>query len=119
LERTFMSSAPVITVFVRHSSDCKYSGDEFCKRCNCRKHLRWTHNGKQYRKKAGTRSWAHAEEVKRKLEAQYEGKPATAEPEQQTIERAVELFIASKKAQGVDGGNHDNLLQNGQPLITR
>lgn len=61
------------------------------------------HNGKQHRKKAGTRSWAETEEKKRKLEAQYEGKPATAEQEQQTIERAIELFLASKKAQGVDG----------------
>jgi integrase/recombinase XerD len=98
-----MSTAPVITIFVRHSPDCKYAGDEFCKRCNCRKHLRWTHNQKQYRKKAGTRSWAEAEDVKRKLEDQYEGKPATAEHERQTIERSIELFLASKKAQGVDG----------------
>lgn len=94
---------PVITIFVRHSTSCRYAGDEFCKRCNCRKHLRWTHNGKQYRKKAGTRSWAEAEEVKRKLEAQYDGKPAIAEQEQQTIERAIELFLASKRAQGVNG----------------
>lgn len=77
-------------------------GDEFWKKCNCRKHLRWTHNGKQHRKKAGTRSWAEAEEKKRKLEAQYEGKPATAEKEQQTIARAVELFLASKTSQGID-----------------
>ena len=98
-----MSTAPVITIFVRHSADCKYFGDEFCKRCNCRKHLRWTHNGKQHRKKAGTRSWAEAEEIKRKLEDQYQGKPPTAEHEPQTIERAIELFLASKKAQGVDG----------------
>src|ERR1700693_2563779 len=97
-----MSTTPVITIFVRHCADCK-NKDEFGKNCNCRKHLRWTHNGKQYRKKAGTRSWAEAEDVKRKLEAQYEGKPATAEQERQTIERAIELFLASKKAQGVDG----------------
>jgi integrase/recombinase XerD len=94
--------APVITIFVRHSADCKYQGDEFWKKCNCRKHLRWTHNGKQFRKTAGTRSWATAEEKKRKLEDQFEGKPAIAASEQQTIERAAELFTASKKSQGVD-----------------
>jgi len=55
-------NAPLITIFVRHSADCKYAGDEFCKRCNCRKHLRWTQDGKQYRRKAGTRSWQEAEE---------------------------------------------------------
>jgi hypothetical protein len=40
----------------------------FCKRCNCRKHLRWTQNGKPFRRKAGVRSWAAAEEKKRELE---------------------------------------------------
>jgi integrase/recombinase XerD len=50
-------NAPLVTVFVRHSPGCKYVGDEFCKRCNCRKHLRWTQDGKQYRRMAGTRSW--------------------------------------------------------------
>jgi integrase/recombinase XerD len=94
--------APVITVFVRHSEDCKYKGDEFWKKCNCRKHLRWTHNGKQHRKKAGTRSWAAAEGMKRKLESQYEGKPLSSETEQQMIGRAIELFTANKKSQGVD-----------------
>lgn len=32
--------APLITIFVRHSPDCKYVGDEFGKRCKCKKHLR-------------------------------------------------------------------------------
>ena len=95
--------APIITIFVRHASDCKYQGDEFWKRCNCRKHLRWTYKGKQYRKKAGTRTWAEAEDVKRRLEAQYEGKPPVAENERQTVDRGVELFLASKTSQGVDG----------------
>ncbi len=58
----------VITIFVRHSADCKYAGDEFCKRSNCGKHFRWTQNGKQYRRQAGTRTWAEAEGLKRRLE---------------------------------------------------
>lgn len=95
--------APIITIFVRHVADCKYQGDEFWKRCSCRKHLRWTYKGQQHRKKAGTRSWAEAEDVKRRLEAQYEGKPAVAESEHQNLDRAVELFLASKTSQGVDG----------------
>ncbi len=53
---------PVITIFVRHSADCKYAGDEFTKRCDCKKHLRWTQNGRQFRRKTGARSWAEAEE---------------------------------------------------------
>jgi integrase/recombinase XerD len=104
-----MGTAPVITVFVRHSADCKYQGDEFYKKCNCRKHLRWTapdpkHPGrnKQFRRQAGSRSWAVAEEAKRKLEAQFEGKPATPENEQQTIEAAIQRFLGRKRAENID-----------------
>jgi integrase/recombinase XerD len=54
--------------FFRHSATCKYSGAEFSRRCNCRKHFRWTLNGTQYRRKAGTGSWEEAEEIKRQLQ---------------------------------------------------
>jgi integrase len=93
---------PVITIFVRHAPDCKYNGDEFCKRCGCRKHLRWSSAGKQYRRSAGTRSWAEAEEKKRKLEDQLAGR-APAEPESKalTMDEALTIFDASKQAQGV------------------
>jgi integrase/recombinase XerD len=95
-------STPLITIFVRHSPGCKYAGDEFCKRCNCRKHLRWSLNGKQYRKKAGSRSWAGAEDAKRNLEAQLSGKaPATEAQPGQTITQAVEVFLQDKKNQDV------------------
>lgn len=30
--------APVIVIYVRHSADCKYAGDKFCRRCRCWKH---------------------------------------------------------------------------------
>jgi len=43
----------------------KYRADEFCKRCACRKHFRWSSGGTQYRRKAGTRSWVEAEEKER------------------------------------------------------
>ena len=66
---------PVITIFVRHGKDskgnpCKYAEDEFSRRCRCRKHFRWTQDGKQRRKKAGTRSWEEAEKLKRELQDQ-------------------------------------------------
>ena len=66
--------APLITIFVRHTAACKYAGDEFNKRCGCKKHLRYSLKGKQYRVKTGQRSWAGAEQVKRKLEAQLTGR---------------------------------------------
>ncbi len=97
--------APLITIFVRHSEDCKYKGDEFCKRCNCRKHLRWTQNGKQYRKKAGTRSWAGAEEAKRRLEDQLAGRtPTVPDKAGQPLQDAIDVFIQDKKNEGVSAG---------------
>lgn len=94
--------APLITIFVRHSIGCKYAGDEFNKRCNCRKHLRWTHNGKQYRKKAGTRSWAGAELAKRRFEDQLAGRaPATDSPSELMLADAITTFEGNKEAQGI------------------
>lgn len=97
-----MSTTPVITIFVRHAADCKYKGDEFAKRCNCRKHFRWTLNGKQRRRKAGTRSWAEAEEQKRKLEDQLAGRiPENAPDEARSIQDAIDTFIKDKEVQSV------------------
>jgi integrase/recombinase XerD len=64
-------STPVVTIFVRHTKDCLYRGDEFSKRCRYNKHLRWSANGKQYRQSAKARSWAEAGAVKRKIEEQF------------------------------------------------
>src|SRR5579864_9139727 len=87
---------PVITIFVRHTPRCKYAGDEFCKRCNCRKHLRWSHGGKQHRKQAGTRSWAEAEGVKRRLEAQLRGDPVKVETKATSLRSALDSYINNK-----------------------
>ena len=98
-------NAPIITVFVRHTSSCKYRGDEFHKACKCRKHLRWSQHGKQFRRTAGTRSWGLAEDAKRTLEAELSGKPIpAADAPQQTISQAMEVFTADKKNQGVSAG---------------
>lgn len=101
-----MSTAPIVTIFVRHSEDCKYAGDEFCRRCKCRKHLRWSHNGKQHRRMAGTRSWTEAEEVKRQLQDQLAGRPveARAQDNVRAVSEAVNLFIKDKKVQGISAG---------------
>lgn len=98
-------TSPIVTIFVRHAADCKYAGDEFAKRCNCRKHLRWSQNGSQYRKMAGTRSWADAEKRKRELEDQLAGRtPVNENPGAVTVQSAVELFVQDKKNQGVSAG---------------
>ncbi len=95
-----MMAAPVITIIVRHSEGCKYEGDEFCKRCDCRKHFRWTQDGKQHRQKAGTRSWIEAEEIKRRLEDHLAGRtPSKAEG--RTLSSARESFLQAKKVKGI------------------
>jgi len=96
--------APTITIFVRHSADCKYQGDEFWKKCNCRKHLRWTQNGVQHRRKAGTRSWAEAENAKRDLEAQLSGKAPEPGSQTKPLDEAIKTFIQDKTNQGVSKG---------------
>jgi integrase/recombinase XerD len=104
-----VSTIPSIAVFVRHSAACPRKGDEFYKNCRCPKHLRYSHNGKQRRQSAKTRSWSIAEQARRKIEAQFEAadpsKPisvVTVEGKAgTTIERAVELFVSDKRSQGV------------------
>jgi integrase/recombinase XerD len=97
-----MSVTPLITIFVRHSADCKYHGDEFEKRCKCRKHMRWSMGGKQHRKQAGTRSWVEAEEVKRELGDQLAGrKPEPGTGSELLLSKAIETFNANKEAQGI------------------
>jgi integrase/recombinase XerD len=102
-----MVHIPVITVFVRHGVDCPHFGDEFFKRCQCWKHLRWTEDGRQLRKASKQRTWAGAERVKREMELSFEnaaaGKPAQSE-EAVSVERAVSLFLADKQGQNVSGG---------------
>lgn len=94
-------AAPLITIFVRHAADCKYAGDEFEKRCRCRKHFRWTKDGKQERRSAGTRSWVEADKIKRRVEDELSGGTTEAQPERVTLAVARDLFIASKETQGL------------------
>jgi integrase/recombinase XerD len=100
-------STLVITIFVRHKPVCKYAGDEFAKQCRCRKHLRWSLGGKQFRKQAGTRSWAEAEDAKVRLIAQLSGSPAAPPvlaPDKQTIRAAVDLFVRAKEVREISSG---------------
>jgi site-specific recombinase XerD len=101
-----MPETPVVTIFVRHSADCKYKDDEHWKRCNCRKHLRWSYDKRQYRQSARTRSWGEAENAKRRLEGSFAsgGKAAAQENNFKTIECCVHSFIAAKEGQKITGG---------------
>lgn len=96
-------SPPIITIFVRHSLGCTHTGDEFYKRCDCWKHLRWTHNGKQRRRATKSKTWVGAERVKREVELSYEmaGKPVQRD-HPATVRQAVETFIRDKQGQNLN-----------------
>jgi integrase/recombinase XerD len=95
---------PVITIFVRHSSGCKYAGDEFAKACRCRKHFRWSQNGTQLRRQAGTRSWAEAEKLKRDLEDHLSGRTPAKTDAANGLQAAIDVFLQDKKVQDISSG---------------
>jgi site-specific recombinase XerD len=94
---------PDISIYVRHTADCKHKGDELWKRCQCRKHLRWRPKpgAPQERRAANTRSWAEAEELKRKLEDELAGRVPVEEKTGKLIEEAITVFLQEKTSQGV------------------
>ena len=94
---------PVITVFVRHSAGCSEFSDPFFKRCSCKKHLRWFHGGKQHTRSAKSRTWAGAEDAKRKLEKSFElGDSPTQSPAKiETIREKIATYITRKESEGV------------------
>ena len=97
-------STPTITIFVRHSKGCRYAGDEFARRCDCRKWLRWTPKGeKRERISADTRSWAEAEQKKRDIEDQLSGRAVTQIDTGggKNLRAAIDLFLADKRVQGI------------------
>ena len=98
-----MATTPTITIFVRYSKGCKYAGDEFAKRCDCRKWLRWTATGEpRQRRPANTRSWSEAEQVKRNIEDQLTGRAVVPDtPGIKNMRAAVEVFIADKKVESL------------------
>jgi len=58
----------LLSVFTRHSSECKYNGDRTYRRCNCPKWIGGQVNKEYFRKSACTRQWGEAEELRLKLE---------------------------------------------------
>ena len=95
---------PIITIFVRHATSCKYRGDEFYKSCHCQNICAGAAaEEEQHRKTAGTRSWAAAEDKKRELEDQLSGRTPEVKPEQEHRETqaCIDIFLQDKKNQGI------------------
>jgi integrase/recombinase XerD len=105
-----MQGIPTVVVYVRHAADCAHKDQgEYFNGCDCRKQVRWWKNGKLFRHSAKTRSWAAAEKLRSKIEASFSGDPTvqtgfTSEANVKTIQQAIELFIADKRAQGLNAG---------------
>ena len=101
-----LSTAPEITIFVRHSSDCPYKDDETHRGCRCRKHLRWSYRNEQHRVSAKTRSWSEAEKQRTKLLNQFgqTDDPVVESTERTTIRQAVDTFLTRKETEGVSDG---------------
>src|SRR5271168_2826792 len=105
-----VTAIPSIEIFVRHSADCSRHDNPTHKGCKCPKHLRWSHDGKQYRQAAKTRSWAIAEERRREMEARFKAADPSRPIEavtidtttRPTIQKAVELFLSDKRSQGLN-----------------
>jgi hypothetical protein len=75
-----VGSPMLLSVFSRHSADCKFAHDRSCRRCNCPKWVGGQVNGYYFRQSAKTRQWAEAEEVRVKLEEALENIPPGPKP---------------------------------------
>jgi hypothetical protein len=61
-----MHPAPEITIFTRHSRDCRHRRNEFFQLCDCPKSFSFKDLGRLCTVRSGTRSWNEAEEMKQK-----------------------------------------------------
>jgi integrase/recombinase XerD len=74
----------ILSVFTRHSSNCKFKRDRLCHRCSCPKWIGGQVNKEYFRQSAATRIWDEAEQLRVKLEdALAKGLPPFG-PEQET-----------------------------------
>lgn len=99
------AAVPTVTIFVRHSADCRHNGNPGFKGCRCRKHLRWFQSGKQHFQAAGTRSWTEAEKKKREVEDRLAGRtlaPLFKPNGRLTIAEACDKFMAAKRNDGLE-----------------
>jgi hypothetical protein len=102
-----------ITVFTRHSPECKKKAGRYWRRCNCRKALYIHEGGRGLIKSARTRSWEQAERLaqverdlrdpieieRRKIKAQEAEKIAVKKAKNITVTEACDRWIAAQRFQ--------------------
>lgn len=103
-----MLKRTVVTIFVRHRSECQHEKKAFTRVCDCPKWLRYSgdaclcgysHKGRQHRLSADTRTWRVAEEKREELQKRLDAGATTSAPQTtaRTIANEVETFIAAKR----------------------
>lgn len=99
--------APIIpiTIFVRHSGKCSYTGETTDRkvRCKCRKHLRYVdpETGKQVRIATKARDWAGADRVLEETKEKLRKHGAPEETTDITLEEAAKQFVQAKDGQNI------------------
>jgi integrase len=106
----------VVTVYVRHNSECQHDGKPFFRGCDCPKWLRYSgdvclcgrkHKGRQHRWPSGVRSWTQAEERREEAQKRLDsGEGPSAETSlsaetRKTVTQAIETFLLAKKGEGL------------------
>lgn len=95
----------VVIPIVRHRKTCASADKgEFFPRCDCPKALRYSLNGRQYRRSANTRSWAIAEEKAIELQEQLAKGGAIivrADADKSTLAQSIETFLEAKRSEGI------------------
>jgi integrase/recombinase XerD len=92
----------VVTVWTRHIDTCPHATNPNYRRCGCPKHLYWHYQGKAHRQSAKTRVWEEAtlkaQAIQlRHRQAELGEKPKKHDPV--TVEKAIALYLADKRAQ--------------------
>jgi integrase len=111
-----MIRKPLVTIYVRHASECQHDGRPFFRGCDCPKWLRYSgsaclcgrkHKGRQHRWPSGFRSWTQAEErreeAQKRLDAGEGVSAHTSLPVEarKTVTQAIETFLLAKRGEGL------------------
>src|SRR5262249_844123 len=93
-----------VIVFTCHFRACKYAGDRFYRRCDCKKWLEYFHNHRQIRRSAKTRSFERASQDARQLEQELEaavrGEVVYKKTAHITVKDAIDRHIAERETTG-------------------
>jgi len=88
---------PILSVYTRHSADCKYASNRLFRRCSCPKWIGGRVDHKRFRKSAGTRHWDIAEEYRLFLEEAWTKELSPFSPSPESERKQVYEPLADQK----------------------